>query len=424
MHLDGDALAFSSASTTTRRGPRCSTAGEGLRVQFTTTALNGMGAGFPRRGRVKRAAGPWAIPYPRLGEPLLGPEDDGLIASGRPRGPTPMEIDQFLGLPAHPLVVHLPVVFIPLTCCSIRPSRRARGRGVLSLVVAGAATISMLGAQVAVMSGKSLEAERVRETSLVHQHAELGEGARTLAILMFIAAVAFVVREWRDRLRVPGRRAPAADPRPPRGGRDPQHRPAGQRRTDDGVGGAGRSHGGRGLLQAPCPGATERAGAPCPREGGGWTNGITPYPVRYTNRESSDSRGYSLDGDYFLRVSANLNLDEPSTTPYLLTVVISGDPEPGPVYLPSGSIPTSGSTTPTTPNSSTPASSTSASVTSSSSESTTVVAINGTGATTGSTVNGLLWAALGAGVVLVIGLAGWLIARGRRPANGQSNTHL
>jgi len=53
-----------------------------------------------------------------------------------------------------------------------------------------------------------------------------------------------------------------------------------------------------------------------------------------------------------------------------------------------------------------------------------VVAINGTGATTGSTVNGLLWAALGAGVVLVIGLAGWLIARGRRPAKSQSNTHL
>jgi Ca-activated chloride channel family protein len=148
----------------------------------------------------------------------------------------------------------------------------------------------------------------------------------------------------------------------------------------------------------------------------------TPYPVRYTNREVGDSRGYSLDGDYYLRLSANLRAKEPSTTAYLLTVVISGDPEPGPVYQPSGAIPTSGSTNSTTPSTSTPSSTTSA-VTSSSSESTTVVAISGTGATTGSTVNGLLWAALGAGVVLVIGLAGWLIARRRRPANGHSNTH-
>ena len=62
----------------------------------------------------------------------------------------------------------------------------------------------------------------------------------------------------------------------------------------------------------------------------------TPYPVRYTNREVGDSRGFSLDGDYYLRLSANLSDEEPSTTGYLLTVVVSGDPETGPVYQPSG----------------------------------------------------------------------------------------
>jgi len=148
----------------------------------------------------------------------------------------------------------------------------------------------------------------------------------------------------------------------------------------------------------------------------------TPYPVRYTNREESDSRGYSLDGDYYLRLSANLNVKEPSTTAYLLTVVVSGDSEPGPVYLPSGSIPTSGSATSITSSASS-TNPTSGSVTSSSSEPTTVVAISGTGQTTSSPVNGLLWALLGAGVVLVIGLCVWLIKRRRRPAGAQPDSH-
>jgi len=115
-----------------------------------------------------------------------------------------MEIDQLFGLPAHPLLVHMPVVFIPLTLAlAIVAVAWARGRKVMSLVVAGAATISMLGAQIAVMSGSALE-EQVRETDLVEQHAELGEGARTLAILLFLVAVVFVAREWGGALRLPG----------------------------------------------------------------------------------------------------------------------------------------------------------------------------------------------------------------------------
>lgn len=115
-----------------------------------------------------------------------------------------MEIDQLFGLPAHPLLVHLPVVFIPLTLAlALVAVAWARGRRVMSLVVAGAATVSMLGAQIAVMSGSALE-ERVRETDLVRQHAELGEGARTFAILVFLVALAFVVREWGGALRIPG----------------------------------------------------------------------------------------------------------------------------------------------------------------------------------------------------------------------------
>jgi len=113
-------------------------------------------------------------------------------------------LDNVYGVPTHPLIVHIPVVFIPLTLLlAIAAVAWPRGRKVLSLAVAGAATIGMLGAQVAVMSGQNLE-ERVRENSLIGQHAELGEGTRTFAILVFLVAVAFVVRQWRRELPIPG----------------------------------------------------------------------------------------------------------------------------------------------------------------------------------------------------------------------------
>ena len=57
----------------------------------------------------------------------------------------------------------------------------------------------------------------------------------------------------------------------------------------------------------------------------------TVYPARYTNRSVLGSREYSLDGDYYLRLSIPLT-DKPSSEGYLLTVVVSGDVEAGPVY--------------------------------------------------------------------------------------------
>ena len=50
--------------------------------------------------------------------------------------------------------------------------------------------------------------ERVVETDLVEQHAELGEAARTFAILVFLIAVAYAVREWRG--GIPARHRPRA----------------------------------------------------------------------------------------------------------------------------------------------------------------------------------------------------------------------
>lgn len=115
-------------------------------------------------------------------------------------------MNSVFGVPAHPLMVHIPVVMIPLTLvlallAMVLP-RTARGA---SLGLLATATIGMIGAQLAVMSGEDLE-HRVEESSLnhdmslIHDHAELGEMTRTISFFVFLAAVAFAWRIWNDHL--------------------------------------------------------------------------------------------------------------------------------------------------------------------------------------------------------------------------------
>ena len=43
-----------------------------------------------------------------------------------------------------------------------------------------------------------------------------------------------------------------------------------------------------------------------------------------------------MDGDYYVQVNADRSEQEPSSTGFLITVVVSGDVEPGPVYQTTG----------------------------------------------------------------------------------------
>ncbi|WP_111766895.1 vWA domain-containing protein [Nakamurella deserti] len=97
------------------------------------------------------------------------------------------------------------------------------------------------------------------------------------------------------------------------------------------------------------------------------------YPARYTNRDSTFARAYALDGSYYLRIDAGLDEDR-VTVPFLITVQVSGDVEPGPVYQPDGggaatSDRSTGATGPSTPSSSSPSTSSPATSPSSSSSS-------------------------------------------------------
>lgn len=125
-----------------------------------------------------------------------------------------LALDSLFGLPAHPFLVHIPVVLIPLGALGavlmLWPRlRTAIGWWVCAiLVVAGVAT------QLAITSGKSLK-EYVRETALVREHTRIGENIRPWLLLLFLALLGVMLIDravrrraerptGRDALRIAG----------------------------------------------------------------------------------------------------------------------------------------------------------------------------------------------------------------------------
>ena len=119
-------------------------------------------------------------------------------------------MDTIFDLPAHPLLVHIPVMAIPLAAIgallvALRPGwRRAYGPIVVALAGLGA-----LGAVLTASSGESLqEAKRITDLG---DHGELGETARNVALVFFVIVTALVVLDrWRNHERL--RRVPAWAP--------------------------------------------------------------------------------------------------------------------------------------------------------------------------------------------------------------------
>jgi hypothetical protein len=111
-------------------------------------------------------------------------------------------MDELFGLPTHPLVVHAPVVLLPVAVIGvvatmIRPTWYARYRWLVLAVTA----VGAVAAIVAAGTGEELE-ERVEEGAsgaarrAIEEHAEAGEAARLFAVLFLVAVVAYVVVPW------------------------------------------------------------------------------------------------------------------------------------------------------------------------------------------------------------------------------------
>jgi hypothetical protein len=97
-----------------------------------------------------------------------------------------------MGLPAHPLFAHIPVVLIPLAALGAIAMCWPSVRDRIGWVVVGIVFVAGISTQLAIMAGQNLE-EYVRETKLVRDHVEMGESIRPWVLLMFLALLAVMV---------------------------------------------------------------------------------------------------------------------------------------------------------------------------------------------------------------------------------------
>ncbi len=108
-------------------------------------------------------------------------------------------------LPTHPLMVHIPVVLIPLTAIgalvvALRP-RLLPSFGGLLVVLSG---VGFVGTLLAASTGDELEepfrAAGQTISPVLHDHAELGETTEVLALVFFLTTLIWVgVAWWRRR---------------------------------------------------------------------------------------------------------------------------------------------------------------------------------------------------------------------------------
>ncbi len=103
--------------------------------------------------------------------------------------------DDIGGVPTHPLIVHIPVVMVPLALLAVIAYFFGRSwRRPLVWVAAVLSGGGALGAVLAASSGESLR-DRVTESHALEDHAEMGETARLLAFIFFLLVIALVVYE-------------------------------------------------------------------------------------------------------------------------------------------------------------------------------------------------------------------------------------
>lgn len=112
------------------------------------------------------------------------------------------KVDTFFGIPAHPLLVHVPAVLLPLAALGvvvmvIKPAWHQRYRwAVLALGFVGA-----VGAILSASAGESLERRIVANEGAGaaggwEDHAQAGETARLFGIIFFVVLAVFVLIPW------------------------------------------------------------------------------------------------------------------------------------------------------------------------------------------------------------------------------------
>jgi hypothetical protein len=111
-------------------------------------------------------------------------------------------METLFGIPAHPLVVHAPVVLLPLAVIGVLLMMVRRSwYEQLKWPVLAVTAVGTLGAIFAASSGEELEelvedGESRAALNAIQEHAEAGELARTLAIVFLVAVALYVIVPW------------------------------------------------------------------------------------------------------------------------------------------------------------------------------------------------------------------------------------
>ncbi|HST38441.1 MAG TPA: DUF2231 domain-containing protein [Conexibacter sp.] len=108
-----------------------------------------------------------------------------------------VEPDRAFGLPAHPLLVHLPVVLIPLLviaaiALTLKPAWRARYGLAVGLLVVGALASTVLAAG----AGEQLLAHEREQSALIHDHQEAADTLRLLMFALTGILLLTLARDW------------------------------------------------------------------------------------------------------------------------------------------------------------------------------------------------------------------------------------
>ncbi len=111
-----------------------------------------------------------------------------------------LALDSLFGLPAHPFLVHIPVVLIPLGALGALLMLWSRLRRTIGWWICGIVVVAGIATQLAISSGQSLE-EYVKESALVDEHTRIGENIRPWLLLMFLALLGVMLIELTMRRR-------------------------------------------------------------------------------------------------------------------------------------------------------------------------------------------------------------------------------
>ena len=127
-----------------------------------------------------------------------------------------MEVGNLFGLPAHPLLVHVPVALIPLCAVgAIVIVVSASWRQRIGWIVVALAGVAVVASQLAASSGEEFQEALDKESELIHRHAELGETFVWFAIAFFVALLALMIWDTMQRRAEAG--AGGSDPKEPAG---------------------------------------------------------------------------------------------------------------------------------------------------------------------------------------------------------------